>query len=127
MSRCEFMDALARLAIGDPAALQSRPLLENHVVSSISSLLSGPLLAYWRNIQEKMESYSNEYVRELVIIELCALGSIYRWGLIRIRFLFHFFQLNKSEVYLKDIFENYGSVSKVGTYYTVCVPSIIIK
>ena len=89
MSRSEFLDAICRVALGkhSPDTFLNKAESEAHVLGRITEILEGPITTYWDTLEEKMESCNNRYASEL---------------------------LQHSDVYLKDIFENYGSVSKEG-------------
>ena len=82
------MDAICRIAVGErlPA---SHTAAENeaHLIRSVTEILSGPLTKHWNSISANMDSVNNQYNREL---------------------------LQHCEVYLKEIFESYGSVSVAG-------------
>ena len=89
MSRSEFMEAICRIAVGKttPDQFATVQANEDYVMQSITDILSGPMLTYWSSLNENLISCSSQYAREL---------------------------LQHSETYLKDIFENYGSVSREG-------------
>lgn len=93
MSRSEFMEAICRIAVGDRVAASFPPAAnELHVLRTVPELLSGPLNRYWQAVNARMESSSDKHTSEL---------------------------LQHCHVYLKDIFENYGTVSREGPVITI--------